>query len=108
MGRWFNRISAHYHTLAPEAWAARLAQHGLVVEQLRDYLGPRAMGFFDLSHYYGAPTLLTKRLTGRWVWRRNGPKLPWERWVAERLVDFCGEVDRGDGAYVFCVARRVG
>ncbi|MAG34980.1 MAG: methyltransferase type 11 [Dehalococcoidia bacterium] len=107
-GRWFNRISLHYHTLTPEGWTARLAQHGLAVEQMRDYLGPRAMGFFDLSHYYGAPTLVTKRLTGRWLWRRNGPSLPWERWIAARLVDFCGEVDRGDGAYVFCVARRVG
>ena len=107
-GRWFNRISVHHHTLTPEAWAARLAQHGLIVEQSRDYLGPRAMGFFDLSHYYGAPTLLTKHLTGRWVWRRNGPTLPWERWIAARLVDFCGEIDRGDGAYVFCVARRGG
>ena len=61
----------------------------------------------DVLMAAGAPTLLTKRLTGRWVWRRNGPTLPWERWIAARLVDFCGEVDRGDGTYVFCVARRV-
>lgn len=105
-GRWFNRISLHYHTRTPQGWEACLGRHGFVVEQMRDYLGPRAMGFFDLSHYYGVPSLLAKRLTGRWVLFPNGPKLPWQRWIAEQLVDFCREVDHGDGAYLFCLARR--
>ena len=29
----------------------------------------------------------------------GAPTRPCERWIAARLVDFCGEVDRGDGVF---------
>jgi len=106
-GRWFNRISRHYHTYARDEWISRLAAAGLVVEAWTSYLRPSAMAVFDLSHYYGAPTLLSKRLTGRWVlWPGKRAVLPWERWLERLLVRFTTQIAVPDGAYYFFTARK--
>lgn len=106
-GRWFNGISRHYHTYSREGWTGRLEEVGLRVESWTSYLRPDAMGFFDLSHYYGAPTLLSKRLTGRWVlWPEKGRYLPWERWLEGRLIHFGSQIAVPDGAYYFFTATK--
>jgi SAM-dependent methyltransferase len=106
-GRWFNRISQHYHTYSRREWLRRLAAAGFDVEKWTSYLRPDAMAFFDLSHYYGAPTLLSKRLAGRWVlWPAKQRFLPWERWLARRLTGFASQIGVSDGAYYFFSARK--
>jgi SAM-dependent methyltransferase len=107
-GDWFNGISKHYHTYDRPGWTARLADAGLEVIRWSAYLLPEAMGAFDLSHYYGAPTLLTKRLTGRWIfWPGKWRYLPWERAIERQLVRWCSQVGLDGGAYFFFVARKV-
>ncbi|MBI3973704.1 MAG: class I SAM-dependent methyltransferase [Chloroflexi bacterium] len=107
-GRWFNHISKHYHTHSRDEWMRRLEQAGFRVEKWSSYLRPDAMGVFDLSHYYGAPTLLSKRLTGKWVlWPQKRRYLPWERWLERRLTHFASQMGVDDGAYYFFVARKV-
>ncbi|MBX5491254.1 MAG: class I SAM-dependent methyltransferase [Chloroflexi bacterium] len=106
-GAWFNRLSAHYHTYDLDGWRTRLAAAGLEVVRWRGYLGPTAMKVFDLSHYYGAPTLLTKRLTGRWVLLPDKARWwPPERWLARWLVRYCEEDPGRNAAYYFFVCRR--
>lgn len=106
-GRWFNRISRHYHCDDPSVWAGRLAQVGLVIDHVSHYLAPDAHRFFDASHYYGAPTLLSKRLTGRWVLNPDKERYwPPERWLTDRLVDFAHQIDLEDGAYTFFIAHK--
>jgi SAM-dependent methyltransferase len=106
-GRWFNRISRHYHTDSLDVWRARLDAVGLDLVRWRGYLSQEAMWLFDLSHYYGAPTLLSKRLFGRWVlWPDKLRYWPPERWLAKRLVRY-GEEDPGaEAAYLFLVCRK--
>ncbi len=106
-GRFFNRISRHYHTDSLDVWRGRLAEAGLEVVRWRGYLSREAMWLFDLSHYYGAPTLLTKLVTGRWVlWPDKVRRWPPERWLARRLVRYCEEDPGADGAYLFLVCRK--
>jgi SAM-dependent methyltransferase len=106
-GRWFNRISYHYNTLSRAEWTAKLEAAGFGVEKWTSYLRPDAMAVFDLSHYYGAPTLLTKRLTGRWIlWPGKRAFVPWERALERMLVHFAHQVAVPDGAYYFFVARK--
>ena len=66
-GRWFNRISVHHNTFTPRGWAERFEAAGLVVDDWHYYVSPGALKLFDISHYYGAPSLLTRRLLGRWL-----------------------------------------
>jgi SAM-dependent methyltransferase len=106
-GRFFNRISHHYHTDPLDVWRARLAAAGLEVVRWRGYLSREAMWLFDLSHYYGAPTLVSKRLFGRWVlWPDKVRHWPPERWLARRLVRYCEEDPGTEGAYLFLVCRK--
>jgi SAM-dependent methyltransferase len=73
-GRFFNRISNHYHVYPPGEWRRRLAAAGLVVEEQTYYFSAAAHRRFDLSHYLGVPNLITKRLFGRWMlfdWQRK-------------------------------------
>jgi SAM-dependent methyltransferase len=106
-GRWFNRISRHYHTYTLEEWQARLTAAGFAVVRWHGYLSRAAMRLFDLSHYYGAPTLLSKRLLGRWVlWPDKVRYWPPERWLARRLVRYCEEDPGAEGAYLFFVCRK--
>jgi SAM-dependent methyltransferase len=107
-GNWFNAISKHFHTYNREGWTSRLEDAGLEVVRWSSYLLPDAMGAFDLSHYYGAPTLLTKRFTGRWVlWPGKWRYLPWERALEAQLVRWCNQIGVDGGAYFFFVARKV-
>lgn len=105
--RWFNRISHHYHCDDPVRWGERLGRAALAIDQASYYLGPDAHRFFDASHYYGAPTLLTRRLTGRWVLLGDKVRYwPPERWLVERLVAFSHQIGLQDGAYIFFVAHK--
>ena len=86
---------------------ARLAAAGLAVVRWRGYLSREAMWLFDVSHYYGAPTLLSKWLFGRWVlWPDKVRVWPPEKWLARRLVGYCEEDPGVDGAYLFLVCRK--
>lgn len=106
-GTWFNGISRHYHTYSRAEWTARLEQVGLRVTRWTSYLRPDAMAFFDLSHYYGAPTLISKRLTGRWVLFPGKRRyLPWERVLERRLAAYAEQIAVPDGAYYFFAAER--
>jgi SAM-dependent methyltransferase len=78
-GRWFNHLSRHIHTLSAAGWAAHFARAGLSVTVCRPYLNPAALKLFDLSHYWGAPGLLTRRILKRWfLYPPLSPNLLWE------------------------------
>lgn len=102
-GRWFNRISHHFNTLSADGWRARFAQAGFEVATWRPYFSSAALKLFDASHYYGAPSLVTRRLTGRWLLAPPlTPNLLWEP-----LLRRVYEAPPGpDGPYYFFVLRK--
>ena len=78
-GEWFNRISVHHNTFSPQGWADRFRTAGLEVDEWHYYVSPGALKIFDLSHYYGAPSIITRKLLGRWlVYPPLTPNLLWE------------------------------
>ena len=102
-GRWFNRISVHHHTLTPAGWTARFEAAGLVVEDWRYYISPGALKLFDASHYYGAPALITRRLTGRWLlYPPLSPNQLWEP-VLRRIYNAPAPAE---GPYIFFKCRK--
>lgn len=104
-GRWFNKISYHYNTLSAADWSSRFRAAGFEIVQHRPYLSAAALKLFDFSHYYGAPSLITRRLLGRWlICPPLTPNLLWEPLLRRIYTAPPGE----DGPYYFFVCRRAG
>jgi len=101
--RCFNRISRHHHCDGPEVWQARLDSAGLQLVDSFYYFSARATHALDLGHYFGLPSLVTKKLLGRWILvpKRWNLALT-ERWLRPRYEEPQPEI----GAYLFFVARR--
>jgi SAM-dependent methyltransferase len=101
--RYFNRISRHHHCDGPGLWQRRLETAGL---QLRDwfyYFSDRATHALDLGHYFGAPSLVAKKLFGRWILVPSRWNLALtERWLRPLYEEPLPET----GAYLFLIAQR--
>ncbi len=103
--RFFNRISRHYHCDGAEVWERRLEAVGLRLIRWWPYFSRRALAVLEWGHYLGLPSLVCKKLTGRWVLSPSRANL----WLTERLVrPFYQESLSLDssGAYLFFVARK--
>ncbi len=101
---WFQRISRHVHCDPPGVWIPRLERAGFQVVKWWHYFPPRALRALEWGHYLGLPSLVSKKLTGRWVlapFRWNlVPVVAWLRSLLKEAVD-------SDGAYTFYIARKV-
>ncbi len=80
--RFFNRISRHYHCDGAEVWEQRLAAAGLRLVRWWPYFSRRALVALEWGHYLGVPSLVCKKLTGRWVLYPSRANL----WITERLA----------------------
>ncbi len=101
-GRFFNRISNHYHVYGPDEWRRRLTAAGFVVEEQTYYFSAAAHRRFDLCHYLGVPNLISKRLFGRWM------PFGWQRKLFARwLRPYYEEPLPAAGAYQFALCRKV-
>lgn len=101
-GRWMTRISYHYHYYSPEDWQKRLAARGLTVADWQYYFTPGAHRVFDLSHYISSPSVVVRRLTGKWILFPNKPTA-----IRRRILSRFYEQDpEGEGAYIFLACRK--
>jgi SAM-dependent methyltransferase len=101
--RLFNRISRHYHCDDAEIWRQRLEAVGLTLVRFWTYFSRRALTTLEWGHYLGLPSLVVKKLTGRWVLWPSQVNLG----LTERLVRPLYEESLPDeGAYLFFVARK--
>ncbi len=101
--RYFNRISRHHHCDGETVWRARLAEAGLQLDEAFYYFSARANHALDLGHYFGAPSLICKKLFGRWILvpRRWNLALT-EKWLRPLYEEPLPPV----GAYLFFVAHK--
>ncbi len=99
----FNRIARHHHCDGPGVWKMRLEAAGLRMVRCWTYFSRRAVVVLEWGHYLGLPSLVAKRLTGRWVVCPSRANL----WLTERLVrPFFDEPPPQEGACWFFVAGR--
>jgi len=67
------------------------------------YFSRDALSTLEWGHYFGAPALAAKKLTGRWV---IAPAR-WNLWLTDRLVRrYYEEPLPVRGAYLFFIAHR--
>jgi SAM-dependent methyltransferase len=102
-GRFFNRIARHAHTDSPEVWLARLNQAGFELMDTWDYFPPKALHVLEWGHPLGLPSLISKKVFGRWVLlpRRWALALPW-KWTRT----YMDNPKSPEGVCSFFVARR--
>ncbi len=101
--RFFTRISRHVNMLSPEEWRQRLAQAGFEIEAWWHYFPPAALHALEFGHYFCFPSLVTRKLFGRWL------LLParWNLALTERAIHkFAQGGADPNGNYTWYVARR--
>jgi SAM-dependent methyltransferase len=100
---WFRRISRVHHADGPGAWGARLERTGFELETYWHYFSPSAMRMLEWGHYFGLPSLLARKLTGRWV---IAP-VKWNLWLTEKIIRrYASPLPVDDGTFTFYIARR--
>lgn len=100
---WFRRMSRVHHLEFESGWSRWLAEAGFTLETSWNYFSPAAMRALEWGHYFGAPTLLPRLLTGRWILVRQ----PWNLALTRRAIQkYTSPAPHPQGTFTFFVARR--
>ncbi len=102
--RFFNRISRHHHCDDPQTWKTRLAQAGFEVVRCWHYFSPKALAVLEWGHYFGLPSLVSRKLFGRWILARRGWNIALPRAITEPY--YRENAEQPQGAYSFYITRR--
>jgi len=100
---WFRRISRVQHADGPQIWEARLDKAGFQLERWWHYFSPSAMRVLEWGHYFGLPSLVAKKLTGKWI---IAPA-KWNLWLTEKFVRrYASAEPVEDGTFTFYIAKK--
>jgi SAM-dependent methyltransferase len=100
---WFMHMSRTWNMFYEEGWGERLRAAGFDVVTTFRYFPPRALSVLEWGHYFGAPTLLPRKIAGRWILA----PARWNLMLTERIVRRYYEAPRAeDGTYSFYLARK--
>jgi SAM-dependent methyltransferase len=102
--RFFNRISRHYHCDDPQTWQKRMDQAGFEVVRWWHYFSPRALAALEWGHYFGLPSLISRKIFGRWILASQNWNLALTRAVVER--HYREPAAQPEGVYSFYITRR--
>lgn len=100
---WFKRMSRVHHADPPEVWQGRLEKAGFYLERWWHYFSPSAMRTLEWGHYFGAPSLVSRWLTGRWLLAPTR----WNLALTRRLVErHTRAEEHPHGTFTFYAARK--
>jgi SAM-dependent methyltransferase len=100
---WFRVVTRTVNLEWEEAWRARLELAGFELVRSVRYFPPSALRTLEWGHYFGLPSLVARKLTGRWILWPSRFNLG----LTERFVRrYYREPLAGDGTYTLYVARR--
>jgi ubiquinone/menaquinone biosynthesis C-methylase UbiE len=101
---WFMKMSRTVNLLDEDQWSQKLTEAGFVIERTIRYFSPSALRALEWGHYFGAPCVLARWLTGRWI-------LSPTRWnlelTARRMRRYVEEAPSENGTYNFYLARKL-
>lgn len=101
--RFFNFISRHRHCDMPDAWETRLNEAGFKVERWWHYFSPSALATLEWGHYFGLPSLISRKVFGRWILAPYRWNLFWIHRILDKHVK---QPLHDDGAYTFYVTIK--
>lgn len=101
---WFNKIARHQHLDSPAVWKKRLEKADIHIEEYWHYYDPDSLAVTEWGHFFGLPSLVTKKLFGRWILIPSHSNL----FLTERLTRPHYEKEPGceNGTCTFYVTRR--
>lgn len=100
---WFRRISRVAHADGPAVWEKRLEQAGFRLERTWHYFSPAAMRTLEWGHYFGVPSLVARKLTGKWILVPER----WNLWLTWRMIrQHAVAQPIEDGTFTFYIARK--
>lgn len=101
---WFEKIARHINLDSPETWTERINAAGMRVEKHWNYFSPRALAYLEWGHYLGIPSLITKRLFGRWILIKQ----PWNLAATRKYLDAIWNEPQpqAEGVCTFFVCRK--
>ena len=103
--RFFDIISRHYHYYTPAEWKILLDNTGFKMESYTYYCSKRAFWAIEWGHYFGLPSLLAKKLIGKWILSKSRTNL----WLTDKMFRiYYEEKLPKQGAYMIIVARHTG
>jgi SAM-dependent methyltransferase len=101
--RWFRKISRVQHIDGPQVWQDRLERAGFSLDHWCHYFSPSAMRVLEWGHYFGLPSLLAKKLIGKWII----VPAKWNLFLTEKFVrKFASPDPVPDGTFTFYFARK--
>lgn len=102
--KWFGRVSRVIHADEPDVWQARLDKAGFKLERWWHYFTPSAMRAFEWGHYMGLPSLVARKLTGRWIIAPTR----WNLSLTERFVSqYTSTEPHAQGTMTFYIAHKL-
>jgi hypothetical protein len=97
------RTSRTYNADYPDVWEERLERAGFKLVEWWHYFSPEALHVLEWGHWFGLPSLVSKKFTGRWILSPTR----WNLAVTERFVrPYADDARIPDGTYSFFIARK--
>ena len=100
---WFRRISRTEHSDGPAVWESRLEKAGFHLDKWWHYFSPAALRVLEWGHYFGLPSLLVRKLTGKWILVPT----KWNLRLTEKFVrPYATSEPLEDGTYTFYMSHK--
>ena len=103
--RLFQRISRHVHCDSPEVWKVRLSAVGFEIDDHWDYFNAQALHVMEAGHVFGAPALVSRKVTGRWILAKNHINLAIPFALAKKYMQ---QPISAEGVYSFYISHKIG
>jgi SAM-dependent methyltransferase len=100
---WFRKISRVSHADEPDVWKERLEHAGFELVRYWHYFSPASMRVLEWGHYFGAPSVLARVLTGRWIISPT----KWNLALTKNYVSkYASPEPVENGTFTFYIARK--
>jgi len=70
---WFKNIQRHFNLLTRKEWKETLESAGFCVKEIIPYFTAKEQGWCEIFHYLSFPSLIFKKVLGRWAIFNNWP-----------------------------------
>ncbi len=101
---WFMRMSRTWNLFDEAGWELLFKGAGLEIERSERYFSPAALRALEWGHYFGAPTIIPRLLTGRWILVPSR----WNLLLTEKFTRrYYLEAPSSQGTYTFYLASKM-